>query len=274
MRKSLVFRFCLFAPVIYFSLTLFSCSSTKNIKYFQDIPDSGLLKTIPVAAYTEPTIKVDDILTVIVETVDPTATEVINIGNISLASTSTASSTGANQTNFQQPISGYLVDKNGNIEVPILGIIHVSDLTIAEAKEVVRSKASSFYKNPTVIVRNANFKITVAGEVARPSTYIFPNEKITILDALSSAGDLTIYGKRDNVLLLRQGKDGSMMEYRINLNKSNILNSPYYYLQQNDYIYVEPNKGKAAANDLSQTRNIAILSSVLSLIIIIATRVN
>jgi polysaccharide export outer membrane protein len=270
MRKNSLLNSFVFLFICLLSLNFISCSTNKNIKYFQDIPDSGALKTLEKVEFIEPKIQVDDILSIIIQTVDPLATESINRGNISSASTAMAPNS---STTLQQAIAGYLVNKSGDIDLPIIGKIHVAGLTTGEAKELIYTKTQHFFKDPSVIVRYANFKIVVAGEVAKPSTYVLPNEKVTILEALSMAGDLTIYGKRDNILLLRDNADGSKTPYRINLNKSSILTAPYYYLQQNDYIYVEPSKGKVAANDLSQTKTIAIVGSLLSLLIVIASRV-
>ena len=123
-------------------------------------------------------------------------------------------------------------------------------------------------------MRYANFKVTVTGEVARPSIYVMPSEKVTLLDALSIAGDLTIYGKRDNILLLRENADGSKTPYRINLTNTHLIDEPYYYLRQNDYIYVEPAKSKVAANDVQQTRNIAILSSIVTVLVVVISRIS
>jgi len=270
MRKSYIRKYCLFAQILFLSLFIVSCSTTKNIKYFADIPDSGALKTIPTAAYIEPKIQADDILSIVISTVDPTATQSINLGNMSV---SASSNNGSSATN--QPVAiGYSVNKDGDIDLPVLGKIHLSGLTIDEAKDVIKQNADKFYREPSVTVRYTNFKITVAGEVAKPSVYIMPSEKVTILDALSLAGDLTIYGKRDNILLLRENDDGSKIAYRINLTNSKLIDQPYYYLHKNDYIYVEPTKGKVAANDISQARTYAIISSVLTVIIVLISRIN
>ncbi len=270
MRKNYLINACFILFISFICISVSSCSTTKNTKYFQDIPDSGVLKTIPIAAYIEPKIQVDDIMTIIVTTVDPTATQIINLGNIPTGGQSSGSPAAASQP----VVSGYLVNKDGNVELPVLGEIKLLGLTTEGARQLIKERASKFYNDPSVVVRYANFKVTVTGEVARPSIYIMPSEKVTILDALSIAGDLTIYGKRDNILLLRENQAGTKTVYRINLNKSGIINEPYYYLNQNDYIYVEPSKGKAAANDVAQTRNIAIFTSLLTLIIVIASRVN
>ncbi|SEO45813.1 polysaccharide biosynthesis/export family protein [Mucilaginibacter sp. OK283] len=272
MNKNLLQRLS-FAIVLILSFFLItSCSSVKNVKYFRDIPDSTLSTSIGRAEYVEPVIQTDDILTIVVQTLDPNATSLINMGNVPVSATGTSTVNTGILSVGQQVVSGYLVDKEGDVELPILGKVQVVGLTTSKAKTLIEAKAGEFYKSPSVTVRYANFKISVAGEVARPSTYIIPNEKVTILDALTMAGDLTIFGKRDNVLLIRQNEDGTKTAYRINLNKSNIMTAPYYYLRQNDFIYVEPGKAKAAANDANQLRTYTIIGSALSVLIIIASR--
>ncbi|QEC78070.1 polysaccharide biosynthesis/export family protein [Mucilaginibacter ginsenosidivorax] len=271
MRKTYFLNSYLILVILFVSVGLFSCSSAKNIKYFKDIPDSGQLKTIAKAEYTEPTIQGDDILTIIIETVDPAASISVNQGNVPIANS--AISTGGATSFNQQASAGYLVDKEGYVTIPILGKLTAMGYTTAQLRDTIQKKAAGYFKNYTVIVRFANFKVSVTGEVARPGQYIVPNEKVNILDAIAMAGDLTIFGKRENVLLIRENPDGSKTPYRVNLNKSNIMSAPYYYLRQNDIIYVEPTKGKAEANDAYQTRVAAIATSVLSLLIIIATRI-
>src|SRR5690606_18429708 len=142
-----------------------------------------------------------------------------------------------------------------------LGKVPVKGLTTYQARERIAVKAAEFYKEPTVEVRFANFKITVLGEVSRPATYTLPNEKVSVLDALGLAGDLTIYGKRENVLLVRE-HDGQKELVRLNLNDSGLFQSPYFYLRQNDVLYVEPGKAKAAANNAARTQTFAMVGSV------------
>jgi len=274
MRKSLTKRLFLFAPLLYLSLTIISCNTTKKIKYFQDIPDSGRLKTIIGANYLEPTIQVDDILTILVETVDPTATSMINSGNISAASSQLSSmGSGTGALPLGGTSGGYLVDKSGYVNIPVLGKIKLLGLTTSQARDMLDSIAFKYYKDAAIIVRFANFKVSVTGEVNRPGIYVMPNEKVSVLDALSMAGDLTIFGKRENVLLIRDNLDGTKTPYRINLKRSDFISSPYYYLRQNDVIYVEPNKAKAAVTDANQARTYTIAAAALSLLIIIATRI-
>jgi len=271
MRKNYLLNACFILFILFISVNIFSCSSQKKIKYFEDIPDSGQLKNIPSAVYAAPTIQVDDILTILVETVDPTATASINMGNVPVQS---ATGVPGATSLTQQPLSGYLVNKDGYVEVPVLGRIKLLGYTTNEARDIVLKEALKYYKDPTVIVRYANFKISVTGEVARPGSYIVPNEKVSVVDAIALAGDLTIFGKRDNVLLIRENSDGTTTPYRIDLRKSSLISSPFYYLKQNDIIYVEPGKGKAAANDAAQARVYAILASLISVLIVVASRIN
>lgn len=279
MRKSLTKRKSIYFSLIFLLILFSSCGSTKNTKYFQNIPDSGRLEPIGKALYLEPKIQNDDILTVIIQTVDPQASAMINSGNISSTNTGSAGSLPLASSsaiaiatpNLNNP-SGYLVDKEGTITIPVIGKIRVAGLTTSEAREAIRIAADKFYNNPAVTVRYANFKVNVGGEVLKPGSYIMPNEKVSVLDAITMAGDLTIYGKRENVLLIRENQDGTRTPYRINLKKSDFMSSPYFYLRQNDYIYVEPSKGKAAATDVAQARNYTIAGSLLSIIAIILTR--
>lgn len=259
-KIDLTLRWCF---VIYIPIILSSCSSIKNVKYFTDIPDSQKVTNLVTLHYEEPHIQPDDILSINIQTADPTASQVLATGTLqnSAVGATTAGSTGS------QTISGYLVDNSGNIEVPVLGKINVSGLTTEQARQEIRTRASKLFKDPTVNLRFANFRITVVGEVAKPGVYIASNEKVNILDALGLAGDLTIYGKRENIALIRQFADGSRKMIKLDITKSEILNSPYYYLRQNDYIYVEPIKSKVVSSDAIQNRNINIITAVTAALI-------
>src|SRR5690606_35044928 len=167
--------------------------------------------------------------------------------------------------------SGFMVDKDGMIELPLVGKVPVAGKTTSEARELIRSRAAIYYKEPVVNVRYANFNITVLGEVARPSQYIVPNEKISILDAIAMAGDLTIYGKRDNVLLIRE-TEGAKQFTRFNLNSTEMFQNPNFYLRQGDVVYVEPSKSKAASTDMQRLRNLTLATSVINLMVILVIR--
>jgi len=259
----------IFLALVIIGVTLLnlSCSSIKDVKYFTDIPDTARYTQLNKLKYVDPLIQPDDIMSINIQVADPVATQVIATGNVSNSAVGSTSAGGTGS----QTINGYLVDESGNVEIPVLGKIKLQGVTTEQAREVVRTRASLYFKDPTVNVRFANFRITILGEVAKPATYVVPNEKITILDALGLAGDLTIYGKRSNVLLIRQYDDGRRETVRLDLTKSDVLNSPYYYLRQNDYIYVEPTKAKIVSSDAIQNRNISIITAVgASLISVIA----
>lgn len=240
-----------------------ACASTKNTAYFGDIPNIENAMNLASAEFTEPVIQIDDILSVQVQTMNATGN---NMEGADLAvSGSSTNATGGVQT------AGFLVDKNGNITVPMIGAVKVEGLTTFEAKKLITEQVAKLYVDPTVQVRFANYKITVLGEVNRPASYTVPNEKVTILDALGMAGDLTIYGKRDNILLIRD--NGESKEFvRLNLNSADIFKSPYYYLRQNDVIYVEPGKGKVAAADAPRWQYLSIVASFASILVVIITR--
>ncbi|MBC9908880.1 polysaccharide export protein [Chitinophaga varians] len=252
------------------SMGIFSCATPKNITYFKDVPDSLQNKEVDQASYKTPVIQVDDILQVSIQTLDPNATTLLNQQNT--ASWPVTGTPGSSTAPTSSGVAGYLVDKEGYITLPLIGKLLVKDKSTSQVRDEIKAKAAEFYKDPVVNVRLANFKVTVLGEVARPSTYVMPNEKVTLLDALGMAGDLTIYGKRENVLLIRE-KDNKKEFVRFNLNKSNLFASPYYYLQQGDVVYVEPNKSKIASTDGARLRNITIVSSALSVLIVLLTRV-
>ncbi len=169
-------------------------------------------------------------------------------------------------------MQGFLVDRDGNIELPLVKKIKVAGFTTSQAKEAIRQKAAIYYKEPVVNVRFANFYISILGEVNRPAQYTIPNEKATVLDAIALAGDMTVYGRRENVLLIRE-LDGKKYATRFNLNSSQVFENPYFYLRQGDVIYVEPNKARASVNDVRTVRNIGIITSIASVLIIAISRV-
>lgn len=177
-----------------------------------------------------------------------------------------------------RPVSEYLVDNQGNVDFPILGTIHLGGLTKGEAEEYIKGKLSPQFRTPPIVtVRMGNYKISVIGEVSSPGTFTVSNEKVNIFEALAMAGDMTIYGIRDNVKLIREDSTGKRDIITLNLNDSNILQSPYYYLQQNDILYVTPNKTKAKTSDISSSTTIWLsvtttLVSLASLIFTIARK--
>ena len=168
----------------------------------------------------------------------------------------------------------YLVDNDGYITFPVIGRLKVGGLTKSEAEKLIFEKIRPYMaesENPVVIVRMSSYSVSVLGEVARPGSFQVSREKITILEALAQAGDLTIYGVRDKVKLIREDISGKKQIVNLNLNDANLVNSPYYYLQQNDVVYVEPNKVKAQNSKVGQTTTLwfsatSILISLTSLL--------
>lgn len=248
-----------------------SCATHKNIAYFKDIPDSSRAIILN-PRYHALIIHPDDMLNIRVQTVEANTAQVPTPAASfpGAAQGLSAEGAGGQMTSGLNTSSEFLVDKNGNVDLPELGRIKLAGLTTLDARDTILSKAGLLYKNPTVYVRFANLKITVLGEVTHPGTYVLQNEKNTILDALGLAGDLTIYGKRENALLIRDSSGYTTMT-RFSLTSTDIIKQNYYYLQQNDVIYVEPSRAKIASLDASQARVYAIVASVLSILIVLAS---
>jgi len=242
------------------------CNNYKNIAYFTDLQDTVFATRIVEGNYSQPVIQPDDILSITVHTIDPQSSASIN-QSMTLPTIGASSATPIGN----QLTSGFLVDQNGEVQLSMIGKVKLAGLSTHEARDLLTSRAARYYKDPSVQVRFANFKITLIGEVARPATYTVPNEKISLLDALGLAGDLTIFGRRENVLLVREN-NGTKEFVRFNLNSSNLFKSPYFYLKQNDVIYVEPTKGKAASTDAARTRTITLVASFISVLIVAFSR--
>lgn len=251
-----------------------SCRTYKQIPYFKNLSDSTYMYKngvkVNTTSYEELRIQPDDILNVTVQTIDPELNNMMGAGVTSAAGTTGTQQQSRAMANSAD-ISGYLVDKQGMVELPLAGKIKVGGLTTVEAKEAIRTKAMTYYKEPVVNVRIANFKVTVLGEVMRPGSYIINGEKATILDALGQSGDMSIFGLRKTVLLSRL-ENGQQRMVRFDMNSTDIFESPYFYLRQGDVLYVQPSKGKAAANDGAMLRTYTIITSTLSLLVVAVSR--
>ena len=258
--------FCVAVMVL--SVGLFSCNVPRSA-YFMDIPDSVSQKTIQSVPTTAPFVNPDDVLNITIQTLDPTANTVLNQGNLAINS---GAVTGTGQNLAQAAISGYLVDRDGYVHLPYIGDVQVKGLTTVQVRNLITDKMSIYFKDPAVNVRFANFKITVLGEVRNPTTFLIPNENPTITDALGLAGDITVYGRRDNVMLVRSNLNGAKEIVRLNLDSSRAIESPYFYLRPNDVIYVEPTADRLQSVSSYRTRDIAIIGSALSLMIVIIAR--
>lgn len=231
-------RFFLPFTVLLFGILIFtSCNNSKRITYFNNVKDTTFYSSTTQAQVP---LESNDIISVTISSLNAEASAPFNMQNNNVIRSTTL-------TGSSNESGGYLINSDGTIDLPILGSVKAAGLTKDQLKDNITNLILSkkLLLNPIVDIRYLNYEVTVLGEVAKPTVITVPNEKISLLKAIGLAGDLTIYGKRDNVLLIRQG-NGKKITRHINLNSSDFFNSPYYYLQPNDIIYVEPNKQKAA----------------------------
>lgn len=246
-------------------IAMSSCSSSKTVlPYFTDIKDipEG---TLPLSDYM-PTIQADDELYIAVSSESPQATAIYNLPFSNPAARDEITRTSSPRTQT------YVVSSTGEIDFPVLGTLHVAGLTIEQLKNELYEKISRDVKNPMVIVRYVNFSVIVAGEVKTPQLLKVDRNRMSILDALAAAGDLTEYGDRSNVLIIRE-EDGIRKYAHLDLNSSDVLTSPYYYLQQNDYVYVAPNKIRQSNSKYNQNNafKLSVVSTIVSGVSVIAS---
>lgn len=240
-----------------------SCVSTRESTYFNNAVDTIYVQ--PGSDHEMP-IRKNDILSIAISSLNNEASAIFNATNNFAISASSASGT-------QTQSSGYLVGQDGKIQLPIIGNIKAAELTKTQLKENITKLIldKKLLVDPIVNIRHLNFEVTVIGEVGNPSVITVPNERISLLKALGLAGDITIYGRKDNVLLIRE-EDGKKRVKHIDLNSRSFLTSPYYYLQANDLVYVEANKNKVASVGRMTPYLPAILSGI-SMIILVVDRV-
>lgn len=235
-----------------------SCTSTREVVYFQD--EAITNNSEQISFDTDIVYKPHDMLTITVngdvESVRPFNLPLIFYGETPVS--------GQGSSRLQT----YLIDISGNIEFPVLGTIKLAGLTRTQASDLLKQKISEYVNNPIVNIRLTNFTVTVLGEVNRPGTYTIADEKISLTEALGLAGDLTIQGKRENVFLIRD-ENGVKRFAKFDLTSINVVNSPNFYLRQDDVIYVEPNKAKVRSASYNQNNGI-IISAVATLVTIVA----
>lgn len=239
------------------SLIFSSCASTRNLVYFKNLENDTEYKE-EVKNKIAPKIQPDDLLSITVSSLNPESNILFNNGVLQTIGGNSNSGT-SSHTN-----DGYLVNKDGAINFPVLGSVKLEGLTKEEATDKMEEEIKKSVKNPIVNIKFLNFRITVIGEVNRPSTFIVPSERINLIEALGLAGDLTAYGKRENILIIRE-TNGIRTTARIDLSNKNVLSAPFYYLQQNDIVYVEPAKLKALQGS-SSSFYLPLISLGLSLI--------
>ena len=266
MKKLQFLNYSIFTFLLFATMLLTGCGSTKNVAYLQN---SDSINFDQSRFLYDARIMPKDQITISVNTTNAEASLPFNLLLQNAYQQGRTVSSGVGGT-----LMPYLVDNDGFINFPIVGKLHVGGLTKSEAENLVTEKIRPYLaetENPVVTVTMASYSVSVLGEVNRPGTFQVSREKITILEALAQAGDLTIYGVRDRVKLIREDATGKKSIVTLNLNDANIINSPYYYLQQNDVIYVEPNKVKAQNSKVGQTTTLwfsatSILISLTSLL--------
>lgn len=244
---------------LFIALLFCSCKAYKQVAYFQDLKGQGIEEE-NIKNYTTLRIQKDDLLSINISSLEPKASEIYNLGNAS-------SSKGEGTSNAA---SGYLVDQNGDIQIPSFGSIHVAGLTTSEAKILIADKLSPFLGKPIVSLKLINFKISVLGDVSSPGVYPVDGERISLIEAISKAGDLNITGLRKNVLLVRE-IEGKRKFVRLDLNDKGIFNSPYYYLHPNDVLYVQPSNAKYGSVD-GTSRNLGLVLSGISILLLVFTQ--
>ncbi|ASV28833.1 polysaccharide biosynthesis/export family protein [Maribacter cobaltidurans] len=253
---SKILRF--FVIVIVFSLA--SCASQRDVVYFQGIGD---YETKITENSHEQTFKVDDLIEIHVSTLDPEASLPFNLYS------------GVQDAGGRPEKIDYIVSKDGFIDFPVIGSVKVVGLSPQETKVILREKLTPYLKDPIINIRLKNFTVTILGEVKSPGTYPVNGEQITILEALGLANDLTIKGKRENVMVIRDF-NGTKVYHRIDLTNKEALNSPVYYLTQNDVIYVEPNRSAVTSSALDNRASIwvSVASVLITSTVLLITRAN
>lgn len=232
-----------------------SCASKKSFLYFNGASDGEQQNSLKY----ETTLQPDDVLFITVTAADPELANEYNLLFINARSTEM-------RTMTDSTLYSYLIDQKGEVDFPVLGKIKLGGLTRLQAEEKIKDLLKDKIINAGVSIRVLNFEITVAGEVVRPGVQLVDGDRITIFEAISRCGDLTIYGKRKNVKVIRE-KDGVRTIATLDLTDPNIINSPYYYLAHNDLIYVEPNKTKINSSVIGP--NLTVGLSAISLIVTI-----
>lgn len=252
--------------VIIVAVLLGSCGATRNnVSYFQDMtPENNVLDGVE--SNYEVKITSDDLLAISVSSIDPNAIAVFNLP------ATTFLQPGVDEIYTTPVLQSYLVDSEGCINFPVLGKLKVAGMTRSQLSDYLTKEISKYAKDPIISINLMNFKVSVLGEVMKPGTIQITNERMSILDAISMAGDLTINGMRDRVTLIRD-ENGKKTYHVFDLTSSEIFKSPYFYLKQNDVIYVEPNKARRSNSDYSQAAqfNISVASTIVSAISVLAS---
>ncbi len=249
------------AFLLFVVVLLTGCNAYQKVAYLQQAGKQVVMSDSAQAPIPDPVIKVGDVLLITVNTNNPEASIPFNIplipsgGDVSKR----YNLGGGSNLSYGLSMQNFLVDTDGEIIYPVIGTIKAVGMTKKQLSETIKNSIYPQYitEEPIVLIRYGNFKIAVLGEVMRPGSFIVDNEKVSILEALALAGDMTIYGRRESVLLVREN-NGARETVRIDIRDKNLVNSPYFYLQQNDVLYVEPNDSRSRASVISSAESLSI----------------
>ena len=261
-------------------LLLTSCNAYKNIAYVQNAGSALTYADSSKTGIPDPKLKIGDLLIITINTTTPEASIPFNLPLVPGGESMNSYSIGAGTSmGGSQMLQNYLVDTQGDITLPVIGKIHALGMNKTDLSNYIKSKIYPLYlkEEPIIMIRYANYKISVLGEVNRPGLCEIKNERINIFEAIAMAGDLTIYGQRENVLLVREKVNGKRETIRIDLRDARLIDSPYYYLQQNDVLYVQPNSSKSRSSFFGTAESISLsivgtLVSITSLIVTLSKK--
>ncbi|MEO5563144.1 MAG: polysaccharide biosynthesis/export family protein [Chitinophagaceae bacterium] len=263
MFKKIIYIFLLVPAVA----GLFSCKTSKQLPYFQDLPEKEPVTKIATPSYEPLKLQANDDIQVTISSTSPEASQFFNL----VAVTPPSGSSNSASVGSPALINLYHVSFSGNITMPVLGDIKVAGLTTEQVKADISERLKDYLKNAVVTVNLTNFKVTVIGEVNKPVVIPVQGQTINVLEAVGASGDMTVFGIRKNVKIIRKLPDGTTEVAILDFNKSNVMQSPYFQLKQNDIVYIQPNKSRG----LQATRSgiwIPIVTTLISVAAIIITR--
>jgi polysaccharide export outer membrane protein len=262
-------RLSFYATLLPAMISLVSCQTSKQLPYFKDLPESETVSRISTTPYEPLRLQTNDEIQVTISSTSAEASQFFNL----VANNQPVQASSVTTTSSSQAFNNlYHVSFSGSITIPVLGDIKVIGLTMDEVKESIMEKLKDYLKEAVVIIKLTNFKVTVIGEVNKPVIVPVNGQTINVIEAIGASGDMTVFGIRKNVKVIRRLPDGSTEVATLDFNKSSVMQSPYFQLRQNDIVYIQPNKNKGLQGSRSNIW-IPIVSTAVSVAaIIIASR--
>lgn len=245
-----------------------SCKTSKQLSYFKDLPENTIVSKVSTSPYEPLKLQTNDEIQVTISSTSPEASQFFNLVAVAPSTSFDGSKAGGQSQGY---LNLYRVSAGGVITLPVLGDILVAGLNTEEVKATVSEKLKEYLKDAVVTVRLTNFKVTVIGEVGNPVVIPVNGQTINVLEAVGAAGDLTVYGIRKNVKVIRKLPDGNTEVALLDFNKSEVMQSPWYQLKQNDIVYVQPNRSKGILGTRTSLW-VPVISSLLYTVAILVTR--